>query len=88
MWSHVVILGNKEGLDSGATSLDSWSEKIRNNDHGEIIPHELANMVLLGRLITKSALTREESRGAHYRTDYPAASSDWVRHIVISKSRT
>lgn len=88
MWSHVGILRNKQGLDSAATTLDSWSEKIRNNDRGEIIPHELANMVLLGRLITKSALTREESRGAHYRTDYPAASSDWVRHIVISKSRT
>ena len=87
MWSHVGILRNKEGLDSAATTLDAWSEKIRNNGRGEIITHELANMVLLGRLITKSALTREESRGAHYRTDYPAASSDWVRHIVISKSR-
>ena len=87
MWSHVGILRNKEGLDSAATTLDAWSEKIRNNGRGELITHELANMVLLGRLITKSALTREESRGAHYRTDYPAASSDWVRHIVISKSR-
>jgi L-aspartate oxidase len=33
--------------------------------------HEAANLHLAGLLVARSALAREESRGAHYRTDYP-----------------
>lgn len=32
---------------------------------------ELANLIILADLITNSALQREESRGAHYRKDFP-----------------
>jgi L-aspartate oxidase len=40
-------------------------------------------MVLAGRLIIESALIREESRGAHFRTDFPQTRSDWQKHIVF-----
>jgi L-aspartate oxidase len=43
---------------------------------------ELANMVLLGRLVTASATRRRESRGAHSRADYPSSHPDWrVRQV-------
>jgi len=38
---------------------------------------ELRNLVLVSRLVTFAALQREESRGAHYRNDYPRSKPEW-----------
>ena len=47
---------------------------------------EVLNMIELGELITTAALERTESRGAHYRIDYPAAdNSHWLRNLVLTK---
>ncbi|MDD3927312.1 MAG: L-aspartate oxidase, partial [bacterium] len=48
---------------------------------------ELANMALLARLIVKSALKRTESRGAHFRLDYPHRSKEWQKHILLSPDK-
>jgi L-aspartate oxidase len=46
--------------------------------------HEAANLHLAGLLVARSALAREESRGAHYRTDYPAHDDKkFLKHSVI-----
>jgi len=37
-------------------------------------------------MIARAALERTESRGAHYRTDYPKEDEDWMRIVVISRS--
>jgi L-aspartate oxidase len=43
------------------------------------------NFVGTAILMARAALWREESRGAHFRTDYPATSDDWRVHSVIQK---
>jgi L-aspartate oxidase len=48
--------------------------------------YELNNLVLCARLMTEAALLREESRGAHFRTDFPRTSPEWQRHIVFRKN--
>ncbi|MBN8644791.1 MAG: hypothetical protein J0L61_06055, partial [Planctomycetes bacterium] len=41
---------------------------------------ETQNMLLLGALVTRSALWREESRGCHARTDFPEPSDRFLVH--------
>jgi len=41
------------------------------------------NLLIAGRLVTEAALVRQESRGAHYRTDFPHPDDAWRRHIVF-----
>ncbi len=47
---------------------------------------EIQNMVLLASLVIDSALEREESRGAHYRSDFKELDNEnWKRHVILSK---
>lgn len=44
---------------------------------------ELQNMYLIAKLIAKAALARTESRGGHYRSDYPKPKANWRKHILL-----
>ncbi|MEG4229114.1 L-aspartate oxidase [Microcoleus sp. N9_B2] len=44
---------------------------------------EVGNLLDIGYLILKSAAFRTESRGGHYRVDYPLTDPDWCRHTLI-----
>lgn len=44
---------------------------------------ELANLLEIGELILRSALFREESRGGHYRLDFPTTDPAWRRHTLV-----
>ena len=46
---------------------------------------ETLNLLDIGYLILKSAIFRTESRGGHYRTDYPNSLSDWEVHTVVEQ---
>ncbi len=48
---------------------------------------EYENALILARALTLAALKREESRGAHYRRDFPKESPKWQRHIQVSMKR-
>ncbi len=47
------------------------------------LEHLLDAPHLLTRLIAESALTREESRGSHFRVDFPSESEAFERHVVL-----
>ena len=42
-------------------------------------------MLDVSQMIVKSAILRTESRGAHYREDYPETKSDWLKHTRVVK---
>ncbi|MBW5449015.1 L-aspartate oxidase [Cohnella sp. CFH 77786] len=47
---------------------------------------EFANLLTCAALAAESALSREESRGAHYREDYPERDDDrWLKHTIIER---
>jgi len=82
-WDKVGIIRNKESLTEAADTLASWQKSLpKPTDRPS---HELSNLVLVGRLVTEAALIREESRGAHFRSDFPHSSHRWQHHIVFTK---
>ncbi|HUS83035.1 MAG TPA: L-aspartate oxidase, partial [Dehalococcoidia bacterium] len=84
MWGDVGIIRSAESLARARETLAAWQTQLPTPDDRP--SHELANLVLAGRLVTEAALIREESRGAHYRTDFPERRDSWLRHIVFRRN--
>ncbi|MBI2832599.1 MAG: L-aspartate oxidase [Chloroflexi bacterium] len=83
MWDKVGIIREQEWLTVAANTLAAWQRSLpRPTDRPS---YELNNLVLTGRLVTEAAILREESRGAHFRSDFPAKSREWQRHIVFTR---
>jgi succinate dehydrogenase / fumarate reductase flavoprotein subunit len=61
--------------------------KIFNYELQEVL--ELANMLRVAEVIVYSALSRKESRGAHFRSDYPERNDeDWLKHTFVNETPT
>jgi L-aspartate oxidase len=82
-WDKAGIIRDKEGLNQAAGILAAWQQSLR--PPTDQPSYELSNLILTGRLLTEAALIREESRGAHFRTDFPQALPKWQCHIVWRK---
>ncbi len=81
MWQDVGIVRDAASLQRAQAVLAAWQATLRGpRDRPS---HELADLLLCGRLVTEAALLREESRGAHYRSDVPEPREEWRRHLVF-----
>jgi fumarate reductase (CoM/CoB) subunit A len=89
MWDYVSIVRNEEGLKKALLEIDDLKNKAENvkiNGIVEIQKYlELKNMITVAEIIVKCALERKESRGAHYRSDYPETKEEWKGNIVVCK---
>ncbi|MEX0786364.1 MAG: L-aspartate oxidase, partial [Dehalococcoidia bacterium] len=81
MWEQVGIVRSGETLSRASATLSAWDATAR--PPADRPSYELANLLLCGRLAAEAGLLREESRGAHYRTDFPEPREEWRRHIVL-----
>jgi len=85
----VGIVRNREGLEAALEEI----KRIRVEDMPKVGgdgPRELAgavelvNMLDVAEMVTKSALLRNESRGSHYRSDFPEMNDkEWTKNIVV-----
>ncbi len=81
LWKKLGIVRSGENMVEAADILSAWQHSLpQPTDRPS---YELNNMILNARLMTEAALLREESRGAHFRTDFPESSPDWQKHIVF-----
>jgi succinate dehydrogenase/fumarate reductase flavoprotein subunit len=90
-WEDLLVVRSEESLNQILQEI----ERIR----GEVWPHlsiengrdlvtalELKNLMLIGEIVARAALKRTESRGSHYREDFPERNdSDWTQAITIKK---
>ena len=55
-------------------------------NYDQVHAYELFGMLDVCTAVVKAALMRTESRGAHFRSDYPDCNnSDWLKHIVVKR---
>jgi len=82
-WDTVGIIRDQPSLTKAADILSAWQASLpQPTDRPS---HELSNLILTGRLMTEAALLREESRGAHFRSDFPRRSPQWQNHLAFTK---
>jgi len=79
MWDHAGVMRSRESLGTASEILATWAPV--DPSRATIAEREDANLLELARLLVTAALAREESRGAHYRSDFPDTSPDFARHL-------
>jgi L-aspartate oxidase len=86
MWRLVGILRSGKELTSAIEQLQSLElPKAEKHDRPEC---ELRNMHSLALVMAKSGLARHESRGSHYRSDFPYRDDDnFAKHSVAQKGK-
>jgi len=84
MWRNVGIEREKDELLRAEKEIEFWSSYIMGKEFSTKAGFELQNMLTIARCIQKSALMREESRGVHFRKDFPEKNdTEFKRHIDI-----
>ena len=83
MWQHVGVVRDGKALQQVVPELRAM--QARAPQAGDRRSHEAVNIVETGLLIARSALAREESRGAHYRLDHPLKNdAKYRKHSVVT----
>jgi L-aspartate oxidase len=76
MWRNAGLERDAAGLTEAAAVLAGWRA-----DDPTPAGREDANLLDLGRLLVHAALRREESRGAHFRIDFPQPRDEWAHSV-------
>jgi L-aspartate oxidase len=85
-WDGIGIVRDAEALAHAEAELGRLLAQREQAETAELEALEAANMAQVAWLITAAALERRESRGAHYRSDYPKTLDEWRRHVVLRQS--
>lgn len=94
MWTDCGVVRDRAGLQRALAGIDELTERVAkvgvpgpaevNFAWQEAL--DLVNQVQVAKLVATSALLREESRGAHFRSDFPDADNDeWLRYVVLNR---
>ena len=83
MGRNVGIRRNAEDLRQAASQVEFWDRYASAREFRTVEGWELQNMLLNARLMIESALAREESRGVHFRDDFPATTPGQGEHVAV-----
>ena len=91
MNSHAGIIRSEEGLKEGLKKIEALSQSIKQRQAQrqvsgrEYYLEASRRLLCVARLIMSPALLRQESRGGHYREDFPCADEAYALHSVQRK---
>ena len=99
MWNAAGIVRERSALELAVVQVNNWIERFYGlalsqtlMSAGQIlIDHplsvrewgELRNLLTVSQLILRSALFRQESRGGHFRDDFPETLGKWAGHSMV-----
>jgi L-aspartate oxidase len=84
MWREVGIERDGKRLAEAEERMSFWASYVMRIGFESPAGWELQNLVTAGTLMARAALRRSESRGVHYRTDFPKRNDRvWKKHIVV-----
>jgi fumarate reductase (CoM/CoB) subunit A len=95
MMEHVGVARSETGLRSALSRIDSLrtgqlpglsAPQGRRFNLGWIEAIQVPYMLDVAEMVIRSGLLRKESRGAHYREDYPETRADWLKHTSVVKT--
>ena len=97
MWTNLGIIRDDKGLENVLNEISNIRTEIKDNltlssidptyNHEWVEALEIHNMLNLAEMISRASIYRTESRGAHYRSDYPESDDvKWLRNIIIKRS--
>ena len=86
MTNHAGIIRSAQSLQDGLDQITQLKKQLpeNKNEYYTLLSH---NLLTVAQLIIRSALYREESRGGHYREDFPDNNEDYLFHIVQQKGK-
>ena len=86
MWQKAGVIRRKNELEEALARIqDSWPRASVKNPSDLINQLEFENMRMVAEMVCTSALQRTESRGSHFRVDYPEEDNGWLKNIVLRK---
>jgi L-aspartate oxidase len=83
MARNVGIERDAEGLRSAAEQVSFWDRYVSDREFADPRGWELQNMLLVSKLVIASATARKESRGVHFRSDFPETDPKQNEHIAV-----
>ena len=87
MWRNVGIERSRPSLEDALKQLGFWRRYVMDKEFDSPDGWELQNMLTVACLMTRSALEREESRGVHFRVDFPERDDErWLRRITARRA--
>jgi len=90
-WENLLVVRSKESLNQILQEIarirsDVCPRLSIENGHDLSAGLELKNLLLVGEIVANAGLKRTESRGSHYREDYPERDdSNWQQCITVRK---
>ena len=80
----VGVERDAEGLQKAADTIRSYAAYAMNHQFEDEAGWELQNLLTTAAIMVSSAMVRTESRGVHFRSDYPAQNDEqWRRHLTV-----
>jgi L-aspartate oxidase len=78
---------DRTDLTEAAEAIDRWCGYVLARQFTDAEGWELQNMLTVARLVVAAALDREETRGVHFRTDFPERDDlHWKRRVTFRRS--